>query len=93
MGKKLTTEEWVQRATQKHKGKYDYSLVKYINSRTEVKIICPIHGVFEQRAENHMYGQGCPNCITPVYISNQEIELQEWLSQYIDIETNDKFIK
>lgn len=45
-----------------HKGKYDYSLVEYINTETKVKIICPIHGEFEQKPKKHLKGQGCYNC-------------------------------
>ena len=46
----------------KHNNKYDYSLVEYINSKTKVKIICPIHGTFEQLADNHRKGYGCTKC-------------------------------
>jgi hypothetical protein len=45
-----------------HNNKYIYDLVEYINSYTAVKIICPIHGVFEQRPDNHKSGKGCPKC-------------------------------
>jgi hypothetical protein len=45
-----------------HKDKYDYSLVEYINNRTKIKIICPIHGVFEQTPINHLKGKGCKYC-------------------------------
>ncbi|MGM2770949.1 hypothetical protein, partial [Bacillus cereus group sp. Bce020] len=34
----------------------------YINSKTNIKIICPQHGVFEQEAGHHMYGGGCIKC-------------------------------
>jgi len=46
----------------KHGDKYDYSLTKYINSETKVKIICKEHGVFEQVARGHYKGSGCPKC-------------------------------
>ena len=45
--KKLTQEEFIKRSIIFHKNKYDYSLSNYINNYTKVKIICPIHGVFE----------------------------------------------
>lgn len=45
-----------------HNDKYVYSLVKYINNKTKVKIICKKHGEFEQRPDNHLKGQGCPIC-------------------------------
>lgn len=46
----------------KHGNKYDYSLVEYINANTKVKIICPIHGQFEQIANGHLRGRGCSRC-------------------------------
>ncbi len=45
-----------------HNNKYDYSLVDYINSHVKVKIICPIHGEFEQRPDGHLQGVGCLKC-------------------------------
>ena len=52
---------FTEKAKQIHKN-YDYSLVEYKNSYTKVKIICPTHGVFEQKAMHHYSGAGCPNC-------------------------------
>lgn len=45
-----------------HNGKYDYSLVDYKSSHNKIKIICPIHGEFEQEARSHSRGNGCPLC-------------------------------
>ena len=61
--KRLTTEEWVERATKQHNGFYDYSLSLYVNNNTKVKIICPLHGVFEQQPSAHIgRGDRCPKC-------------------------------
>lgn len=60
--KKLTTEEFIKKAKAIHDDKYDYSLVEYINSQTKVKIICPEHGEFEQKPNNHLNGGGCKTC-------------------------------
>lgn len=62
MSKKLTTEEFIKKAKKIHNNKYDYSKVFYINAKTKVSIICPIHGMFEQIAGNHLGGNGCPFC-------------------------------
>jgi len=62
IGNKLRSKNFVERATNLYNGKYDYSLVNYVNNCTKVKIICPIHGVFEQIAQNHLDGHGCPIC-------------------------------
>ena len=45
-----------------HKNKYNYSSVEYINSKTKVNIICPIHGGFKQAPTHHINGIGCPSC-------------------------------
>ena len=57
-----TIEEWIEKARKVHGDKYDYSKVKYIDSKSKVCIICPIHGGFEQTPHNHLGGQGCPTC-------------------------------
>ena len=62
MGKYLTESEFIEKANKKHNGKYDYSKVKYTNSRTKVCIICPEHGEFWQTPSNHLSGQGCRKC-------------------------------
>ena len=62
MTRKLTTEEFVQKAREIHRDKYDYSKVEYKNSNEKVCIICPKHGKFFQRAGNHLKGQSCPIC-------------------------------
>lgn len=62
MPKKLTQEEFIARCTAKHGGRYDYSLVEYVNSSKKVKIICQKHGEFEQIANDHIRGTGCWKC-------------------------------
>lgn len=60
--KKLTTEEFIEKAIEIHGHKDDYSDVNYINNRTKVTIICPIHGPYQQTPNQHLSGQGCPYC-------------------------------
>ena len=60
--KKLTLEEFIQRANKIHNNKYDYSNVNYINNNTKVMIWCPEHGFFEQTPGKHLSGQRCPDC-------------------------------
>jgi len=59
--RKLTTEEFVNRARKLHDG-YDYSKVKYENSNKKVIIRCKIHGNFRQFPYHHLNGNGCPKC-------------------------------
>ena len=60
--KRLTTEQFIEKAREVHGDRYDYSLVDYVTTDTPVKIICPEHGVFEQTPENHIAGGGCQKC-------------------------------
>ena len=73
MGKLLTTEIFIKRSIIIHKNKYDYSLVNYKNARTKVKIICPIHGEFEQLPNNHLTGQICNECFKKSKFLTNEI--------------------
>ena len=57
-----TTEQFIEEARQVHGDKYDYSKVEYVNSATKVCIICPIHGEFWQRPNDHIRGIGCRKC-------------------------------
>ena len=60
--KKLTTEEFIQKARDVHGDKYDYSKVEYVNSTTKVCIICPEHGEFWQKPHIHLQNKGCLIC-------------------------------
>lgn len=68
----LTQDEVIRRFHKAHDDKYDYSLVEYVNYDTKVKIICPIHGVFEMTPSNHIRGQGCPKC-KGIHLTTKEI--------------------
>lgn len=57
------TEEWIKQAKEKHGDKYDYTKTEYINNKTKVCIICPIHGEFWVNPYKHISrGDGCPEC-------------------------------
>lgn len=60
--KKLTTEEYIEKAKDVHGDKYDYSQTIYVNNHTKLCIICPIHGEFYQNPQSHLSGCGCPHC-------------------------------
>ena len=60
--KRLTIEEFINKAKKVHGNKYDYSKVEYKNASTKVCIICPEHGEFMQIPMAHINGEGCPKC-------------------------------
>ena len=56
-------ENFINESNEIHgEGTYDYSQVNYVNSHTEVIIICSKHGNFFQKPSKHLIGQGCPKC-------------------------------
>ena len=57
-----TLENFLCKARKAHGDKYDYSKVIYKNSIEKVCIICPEHGEFWQRPEEHLHKHGCAKC-------------------------------
>lgn len=55
-------DNFIKKSKKIHKDKYDYSLVEYTQVNNLVKIICPTHGVFEQKPRSHITGHGCKKC-------------------------------
>lgn len=74
----LTTEDFISRAMDIHGDKYDYTSSEYVNGRTEITIICPIHGSFRQKPESHLYGHGCPYCKE----SRGEKYIVKWMNEH-----------
>lgn len=63
MPKKLTTEEFIEKARDVHGDKYDYSLTEYMGQSVKVKVVCSEHGEFEQLPMNHLADNSCPKCV------------------------------
>lgn len=57
-----TTKEFILKATSVHGNRYDYCNAEYSASNLKIRIRCRIHGDFFQRPNNHIQGQGCPQC-------------------------------
>ena len=62
MSKHVTTEGFIQRACRVHGNWYDYSKVIEVAAISKATIICPEHGEFEQRPENHCSGHRSREC-------------------------------
>ena len=73
---------FIQQATAKHNGKYDYSDVIYRGTDEDVTIKCPIHGAFEQTPHHHLQGEGCPKCQESHLERETSIALQKLGVQY-----------
>ena len=62
MGRKMTTETFIERANIVHNGVYDYSKSEFVKSNIKIIIICRVHEEFSQTPNNHLYGYGCKKC-------------------------------
>ncbi|MFW1815775.1 hypothetical protein ACG9X6_14105 [Acinetobacter guillouiae] len=60
--KKLTKQEFVKRSIEIHGNRYDYTESVYYKTTEKIKIKCLKHGFFEQVANSHLTGSGCPRC-------------------------------
>lgn len=69
---RLTQNDFISKASLIHNDKYDYSLVKYASGKDKISIICPTHGEFEQCAESHLRGVGCPKCSGNIPYTTEE---------------------
>jgi len=78
MSKSLTTEEFIERSKKVHGNRFDYSKSDYIDSNTKIKIICSIHGIFEQNPRDHYNGKKCSKCSQKARHTTEEfIEMSE----------------
>jgi len=62
MPKRLTTEEFIAKASKKHNSYYSYSKTTYATTKVKVVITCPEHGDFLQAPSDHLSGRGCRKC-------------------------------
>jgi hypothetical protein len=74
-------EHFIIRSRKAHGDLYDYSKADYKKWNIKVKIICKIHGEFEQRPNDHMNGKKCPKCINNGRSSIGEKEVFEFLRE------------
>jgi len=68
----MKVDVFIERGNLKHNNKYDYSLIIEKQIREKFEIICSIHGVFKQRGDAHLGGQGCGICGNSILKSQEE---------------------
>jgi predicted Zn-ribbon and HTH transcriptional regulator len=62
-GNYMDKELFIEKANKIHDFKYDYSKVEYVNTSTNVIIICKIHGEFKTMPNSHISSKtGCGKC-------------------------------
>lgn len=89
MVRKLTTEEFIEKAKTIHGDKYDYSDTIYINAKTKVAIKCKkCKKIFLQIPSKHLLGQGCPKLC---YINKNRILFDDFVKK-MQILHNNKYV-
>jgi len=81
-------EEWIEKAKEVHENKYDYSKVEYDNSKTDVIIICKVHGEFEQNPSGHIQGHGCSKCGDESGSLKRRYKVEEWIEKAKEVHGN-----
>lgn len=59
---RITEEDLRNKLINVFGNKYDLSKLGYIDYKHKVRLVCPIHGEFEQTPSNLIKGHGCPKC-------------------------------
>ena len=58
-------DKFIEKARKVHGDRYDYSVVEYVNNKTDVTVVCPDHGPFKVMPQDHLQKlNGCPKCST-----------------------------
>lgn len=76
MSKKLTTEEFIQKAKLIHGERYEYSKVVYKSAHQKVTITCKEHGDFIQKPNSHLNRCGCIKCSGKEQLSTESFILK-----------------
>lgn len=85
MTKEERKQNFLQKSTKIHNGKYDYSKVDYVDSQTKVCIVCPKHGEFWQSPKHHVSGHGCSECMKEHLRAIKQDTLQTFIQKAISI--------
>lgn len=95
---KLTTEEFISRSTEIHKGKFDYSKSVYVNSDTLLTVTCPTHGDIQVKPHGHLRGHDCDKCSKTYKLTTEEFvrrskdkfgdKFDYSETEYVDMDTN-----
>ena len=83
--RRLSSDKFVNRATQMHGDKYDYSKLDYQGVNKKVNIVCKECGnLFKQKGSHHLKGNGCPKCNNWNVYNKKEWVKRGKVSNYFD---------
>ena len=73
----ISKDQFVEKSNIIHNNKYNYSKLSIKDYNTKGIIICPKHGEFIQRINNHLKGRGCKKC----YIDKRLMTIEEFINR------------
>lgn len=88
--RRLTTEEWIDRAREKHGNRYCYDESVYISESEKVTVRCKIHGLFKTGNDHIYQSTNCPAC--SLHESKGERAVASFLSIFTPVITRDRTI-
>ena len=77
-----------QRFISTHGTKYDYSNAIFIKVKSNIEIICPIHGTFSLWVSSHLKGKGCQKCGWAKLATNRTLTSTEFIVKSESIHNN-----
>ena len=88
MSRKVTTEEFIKRAKQKHANKYDYSSIEIDGVDNYIVLKCKKHGEFSVQPSKHMRGRGCKDCAIEARANKRRKKLKDVIKGFIKAHGN-----
>lgn len=81
MPRKMTRQEFVEKAQAKFDGYYSYDKVEYVNSVTKVTVTCSKHGDFSIRPNDHLSMKGCRKCADERHANRSRLTREEFIDK------------
>lgn len=85
---RMSLEEFKNNSNNKHSFFYDYSLIDFTDLNNNVKIKCPIHGIFHQRGNRHLNGSICPKCNNIKSANSQKNSKEQFIEKSKEVHGN-----
>jgi len=82
INRRISFEDFLNKASEVHNSRYIYDKESYKKIADPVRIKCPDHGWFEQRADAHIRQvQGCPECGFISQKNKRKMSLDEFIKK------------
>ncbi len=74
----MNKEVFLKRCKDIHNDKYEYLIDSDVKTRDKIDIVCPKHGLFNQKVYSHLSGSGCKKC------HNENNKLSNGVEKFIE---------